>query len=193
MKIILQPNQAHLQRMREIGPTLRAGLSMADPSLLRALGVVHRRQEARIFASEGAEGAGGPWTPLDPGYAERKAKAAGSRKKILQLSGDMKTALTKRGDPRYVEQFIPKGNLGLFRFGAHSDVANAHLHGNPALAPQQSAVAKKVFGGRAPRLPVRDPITKTPAMLAEMREALRVWYVARLKAAVLARARLGVH
>jgi len=178
--------------MREIVPTLKAGLSMADPALLRALGAVHRRQETRIFASEGAEGARGRWDPLNERYAKRKTKAVG-RRKILVFSNDMKDRFIKAENPGYVQEFIPTSEaLGLFRFGARSDVAAAHLRGNPALALRQSALARKVFGGRAPRLPVRDMVTKTQAHLAELRERLRTWYIARLKQQIRGRSALGV-
>lgn len=192
MKITFKPNGPNLARLRAIGPNLLADLSMDDPSLLRALGAVHRAQEEGIFSSEGAEGAGGKWAPLEARYAARKAKAVG-RRKILVLTGGMKDALTKKGDPDYVEEYRPaSASLGLFRFGTRSRVAAAHLYGNPALAPERSAVASKVFGGRAPRLPIRDMITKTEAHLAEMRETLKVWFIGRLKQELQARARLGL-
>ena len=193
MRVILTPNAEHLRRMREIGPNLRVAFvqSMSDPALLRALGTVHAAQEAEIFASEGAVGAGGKFAPLNPRYAARKAKVAG-RRKILDLTGTLRDQFTRKTDPAYIEQYVPTSETtGLFRFGAASAVGAAHRFGNPMLAPPPSGLAAKIFGGRALRLPVRDMISKTPAMVAELREALLTWFTARLRQLVRAQAALG--
>jgi hypothetical protein len=191
MDIRLVPNRDALRRLRDISGGV--GARMDDPSLLRALGRTHRKQQEAIFNSEGALGGAGKWAPLSQRYAARKAGAAASKRffdvglrsffrggKILQLSGAMKAAFTGTG-PGYIQQFIPRGVLGVFRFGARSAVAAAHLQGNPSLAPKQSALARSVFGGRAKRLPIRDMVTKSEAQLAEMRETLRTWYIARVR------------
>ena len=183
MKIILKPNAQHLRRLREIGEAVAP--VMSDPLLLRMLGSAHRDQMREVFATEGAEARRGPWPALNPRYAARKRKAVGGRK-ILHLTGDTRDRFISPSDPAYVQQFIPTSKtLGLFRFGARSDVAAAHLHGNPGLAPRQSsALARKVFGGLAPRLPVRDMITKTERQLAELRAVLKNWYLTRVKQAL---------
>jgi len=189
MKISLVPNKAHLQRMRELPRAIAPVLS--DPVLLRALGKAHRWQEETIFASEGAAGGAGPWASLNPRYAARKAREVGSRRKILVLTGETKRRFTMAGAVGYIQRFIPRGALGTFQFGAASAVAAAHRFGDPSLAPgQSSAVAKKIFGGRAPRLPVRDMVTKSAAQLAELREVLLTWYIARVKQQARAGGRL---
>jgi hypothetical protein len=103
----------------------------------------------------------------------------------------MKERFTKAGNPHYVQKYLGAEAGGVFQFGAASDVAYAHLHGLPEAAPNQSASARKVFGGRAPRLPVRDMISKTAAQLAAFRKAFTDWYVARVKRVALAASRLG--
>lgn len=194
MKIEMTPNAEHLRRLREIGPDLRDDFrqSMADPALLRALGTVHAAQEEQIFASEGAAAAGGQFAPLNPRYAARKAKAGG-RGKILQLTGALRDQFTHKTDPAYVERYVPTSETtGLFQFGAASPVGAAHYRGDPSLAVGGSSpLARKIFGGRALRLPVRDMISKTPAMLDELREALRVWFIGRVRQMQRARAALG--
>lgn len=194
MKISLVPNREHLKRLREIGgPELRRTFAMDDPALLRRLGAAHRAQETRVFASEGAEGSQGKWPALNARYALRKAKAVG-RRKILVLTGDTKAAFTKFGAPGYIERYVPTSEAhGVFQFGAASAVGAAHRAGNPLLAGSPSATARKVFGGRARNLPVRDPNPpKTEGQLAQMREALRTWCIARMKAMIRARGRLGL-
>lgn len=188
MKIILKPNAAALARMPELPRQVEVKLS--DPALLRALGTTHRAQEESIFSTEGATGGTAPWAALNPRYAARKAKAVG-RKKILQLTGTMKRQFTFASASGYVQQFIPRGTLGIFRFGARSSVAAAHKFGNPSLAPMQSATARRVFGGIAPRLPVRDMVTKSAAHLVELRQTLLTFYIARMKQQLRAGAKLG--
>lgn len=188
MQINLVPNREHLRRMREIGQGI--GARMDDPALLRSLGATHRKQETQIFNTEGAAGRKGLWAGLNARYAARKRKVVG-RKKILQLTGETKRRFTVKSEPGYYEQYVPRGTLGIFQFGARSNIAAAHLHGNPALAPHQSALARRVFGGRAPRLAVRDMVTKSEAQLVELRKTFTTWYVSRVRQYLRGRARLA--
>lgn len=181
MKVTLTPNPEGLRRLRAIGDDVGQIARLDDPALLRALGTTHRKQELAIFASEGAAGGAGAWPALNPRYVIRKAKAVGSRKRILTLTGEMKDQFTRFGAPGYVQEFVPRGTLGIFRFGARSSVAAAHKTGNPSLATTPSATARKVFGGIAARLPVRDMITKSASQLEELRETLKTWFIARVK------------
>ena len=151
----------------------------AGPVLV-LMGQLHREQQHGIFQSEGATGAGGRWAALSPPYAAKKRKLF-SRRKILHLSGDMRTRFLSPTNPAYVQRFVPRGTSGgVFQFGAHSDVAAAHLAGNPALAPNGSPTARKIFGGLARRLPVRDMITKSAAQMAAFPSVLRKWYASRV-------------
>lgn len=52
--------------------------------------------ESNLFESEGATGASGKWTPLDPLYYKRKLNQ-GLAGKILQRTGTLKGSLTARG------------------------------------------------------------------------------------------------
>ena len=176
MKITVTPNPKAFKRIRSINEALRISKGdMAGPVLVR-LGQTHIKQQKRIFASQGAEGAGGRFAPLNPRYAARKLSIFG-RKKILDLTGNMRRRFTKKSDPSYVQDFIPgsKGK-GTFRFGARSNIAAAHKAGNPDLAPTPSTTAKGIWGGRAPRLPVRDMITKTGVQVAQLRKRFVDWY-----------------
>ncbi len=189
MRITLKPNAAGLSRLREI--TNAPNIPMSDPLFLSRLGAVHRDQMLEVFETEGGTAKGGGWSPLNPRYAARKRKYVGG-KKILQLTTDMMRRFIYKGSHGYIEEYLPtSATHGLFRFGALSDVAAAHRHGNPALASRQSAIARKVFGGRAPRLPKRDMITKTARHLSEMRRVLRETYLVRLRQILKGQERLG--
>ena len=124
-------------------------------------------------------------------FSARAALGFSGRGKILVLTGDTRRRFTKATAPEYVQQFVPAGGgRGVFRFGAMSDVAAAHLHGNPALAPHRSYAARKVFGGDAPNLPVRDMVTKTEAQRQEFIPVFVTWYTARVKQVLRAFQRL---
>ena len=179
MQIRFTLNAAEMQRLRTLPEIIDA--PMSDPLLMSRLGTVHREQMKEVFATQGATSAGGTWSPLHPRYAARKRKLVGG-KKILQLSTDMMRRFIFKGSHGYFERFLPTSRvLGLFQFGAQSDVAMAHFLGNPNTGAKQSALARRIFGGRAKRLQKRDMITKTPRHLAEMRTALRLWYTDRLR------------
>jgi hypothetical protein len=161
--------------------------------VMTVLSQVHREQEKLIFRTEGAAGAGGKFSPLNPSYAARKRKAVGNRK-ILQLTGDMKDRFTMRSHPGfYQECVVQSAARALYRLGARSNVAAAHAAGDPKLAnaAARSMAAKKLFGGLAPRLPRRDMNTKTDAMYRELTRAFTEWYIKRVRQVLRARARLA--
>jgi len=187
MGLRVNVNKGTTRRLQNIGTGLGEAFSMSDPALLRALGTVHREQEVTIFSTEGAAGGRAKWDPLNARYALRKKKVVSSRK-ILVLTGATRDAFVKATDPDYIEQYVATSEtLGVFQFGATSDVAAAHLYGSPSLAPAKSATARLIFGGKAKRLPVRDMITKSAAQIDQMREALRDFFIKRVRQ--LARAR----
>jgi len=179
MRITLTPNKAHLARMRAL-PALMTP-RMDDRLLLRDLDTVNSDQMREVFQTEGTTARGGMWAALSPRYRARKIAAVG-RRKTLDLTGETKRRFISRGNPNHVARYIPtSSDRGLFTFGAKSDIAAAHVAGNPALAPGQSLTARKVFHGRAPRLPVRSMIGKSAQHLSEFRRALVKWYVARMR------------
>lgn len=174
MKVTPNPNA--FKRLRKLSDALKiTNGDLAGPVLIR-LGQVHRKQETAIFATEGAIGAFGKWPMLNPRYAKRKRRVVG-RRKILVLTGDTKGRFTKASSPYYIQRFSPTAEgKGIYQFGAASDVAAAHVHGNPGLAPLRSSVAGLVFGGKANRLPIRNMITKTAQQVAEIKTRLVDWY-----------------
>jgi hypothetical protein len=173
-------NRAAFERQRLAANAMSLKVGDIETSLT-PLGVVHRRQMNAVFASQGAAGAAGRWAALSPDYAKRKRKAFGSRK-ILQLSGDMKARFTRASHPAYVQRVTRHGERFNYQFGAASDVAAAHLHGAPEMAPNRSSAARRVFfGGLAPHLPVRNMITKTASQFAEFKKAFIVWYANRAR------------
>lgn len=174
-------NHDGFKRLRSQAEALRVSEADLRGPVLVELGNVHRRQQMKIFTSEGAAGAGGRFARLNERYEKRK-KRLFPRRKILHLSGETRERFTKPTNPYYVQEYVSAGQArGVFRFGARSNVAAAHLHGNPALAPEQSATSRKVFGGVAPRLPVRDMISKTAAQVKEFSAALAAWYSKRVR------------
>jgi len=149
--------------------------------VIRRLDAVHRQQETRIFATEGAEGGGGAWPRLSPEYAARKrAAAAGGRQeakgkkgkerlaflrskgrpianKILVWTGETRARFTKTG-AYHVARVIVRGAAGyIVQLGAASTIASYHEHG-------------------AGNLPVRDPVKKTPFQISELQRAIADWY-----------------
>lgn len=190
MRLIIQKNPEGFSRVRSLAEALRVSAGdMAGPVLVE-LGKTHRRQQNRIFATEGAAGASGRWAPLNPRYAARKRARYGG-KKILQLTGETKDRFTKPTHTGYFQRFVPRGTsgAGLFQFGAYSTVAAAHYFGIPSLARLRSRRSQIVFGGVAPRLPVRDMITKTAAQAQEILRTFVDWY--RLKRVPQALRRFG--
>ena len=141
--------------------------------LMVRLGQEHRKQEERVFSSEGATGFYGKWRPLSDAYAIRKAKAMfrqGRRMKksgavttgrtrgpismkVLVWSGNMRDTFTTYGYPGYIQRY----RAGLAQFGARHQIAAYHFHG----------------GGRLPR---RDMVTKAEAQLRAMRRVIVQWY-----------------
>lgn len=157
MKVTVKTNPEGIRRVRTLAQAL--GLPHADMAgpVLVELGVVHRKQENRIFATQGSAGASGRWPALSPGYAAKKRKQFPG-KKILQRTGDMKARLTKRSNPNYYQDYVPRSAArGTFRFGARSGLAAAHRAGTGPL-------------------PIRDMLTKTAAQVAEFQAALFKWY-----------------
>lgn len=181
MHLIVKRNPDGFRPVRTIAEALAISAGdMAGPVLVE-LGVIHRRQQNRIFATEGAAGGSGRWPALNPSYAARK-RARYGRKKILQLTGDTKDRFTKPTNIGYVQRFVPRGTSGsgLFQFGAYSTVAAAHYFGNPLLVRLRSRSSRILFGGVAKRLPVRDLITKKAAMVDGFNFGLNTWYQKRV-------------
>jgi hypothetical protein len=182
LRVVIKKNPEAFRRVRK---TMEEGLAltngdMAGPVLV-ILGQVHREQEKAIFGTEGRANVGG-WPALSPPYAKKKRKL--TRRRMLNLTGDMKSRFTVPTNPAYVQRFVPRGinGSGVFQFGAVSAIAAAHLHGRPEMAAiKQSGLSRKIFGGIARRLPVRDMISKTAGMVSQMNVALSNWYAKRVQ------------
>lgn len=157
-RVIINPNA--FPRLR----TMNQALAISDGDyrgpVLTVIGQVHRKQELRIFATQGTAGASGAWPKLSPAYAKRKRKAGfGSR--ILVRTGAMKATLTQAGGPGYHQSFQRVGALAVFLLGGFSRIAGYHRRGTPPL-------------------PRREMLQKTQAQIAEIRRALFEWYKLRV-------------
>jgi hypothetical protein len=122
---------------------------LAGPVLI-AVGQVHRKQERRVFATEGVAG-DSPWAALSPVYAARKKLLYPSRK-ILVRRGEMKEKFIKTG-AGYVQRY----RKPFLQFGAVSRVASFHRSGTRFM-------------------PKREPVPKSKAQLVEMQRAILVWW-----------------
>jgi hypothetical protein len=181
LRVTIKKNPEGFSRVRTQAQALAITSGDFAGPVLVVFGQLHRKQEKAILVSEGAAGASGRWPALSPPYEKKKRKLF-ARRKMLHLSGAMRSSLLTPTNPNYIQRFVPRGTSGgVFQFGAASDVAAAHLKGNPALAPNLSAAGKRIFGGLARRLPVRDMINKTAAMLAEFNRELVKWYALRVQ------------
>ena len=178
MRIRVQLNDAGFERLRTATGALRLSEGDYAGPVLRAFDAVHRKQVKQAFTTQGASTPGGRWAPLNVRYAARKRIAAPG-KKILTLTGETARRFTLAKYPGHIARHIGKGR---FEFGAVSSVAAAHAAGNPLLARQRVGPtrASSIFGGIAPRLPVRDMILKTAAQVAEFTQALTVFYLKRV-------------
>jgi hypothetical protein len=193
LRVVIKKNPEGFSRVRTQAQALAITSGDFAGPVMVVFGQLHREQELAIFASQGARGGSGRWPALSPSYEKKKSrfrKAAGKGpglvfaigKKIMVLTGDTKARFTVPTNPAYVQRFVPRGTSGgVFQFGADSDVAAAHLAGNPSLAPHQSAAANRIFGGFAKRLPVRDVITKSAAQMAAFLPVLKKWYALRVQ------------
>lgn len=174
--IRITKNPEAFERLRTQNKALRiTGGDLHGPVLVR-LGQVHRDQMRKVFTSEGAEGAAGRWPALSPVYEERKRKVLG-QKKMLVLTGRTRARLTVKNSPYYIQRYLSRSDTsGVYQFGALSSVAAAHQHGLPGLAQGKTSAASLVFGGTAPRLPVRDMIMKTTMQMSQLQLRVLQWY-----------------
>lgn len=175
---------------RLVSLTEAVNIPMNDPYIMKQMAQAQKDQMREVFETEGSTVRGGRWAALNPRYAARK-RAAGGHRRILDLTGETRGRFIG-ARPGFIARFIPKGGgLGVFQFGAASQVAAAHRAGNAGLAPRPSGLARKVFGGIAKRLPIRDMLTKTERQILEFRRVLKDAYLVRLKQALRGVARLG--
>ena len=201
MRVVITENPRAFSRLRNRTEALQISVGDLRGPILRELGMEHRKQQNKIFSTQGGAAASGRWEALSPSY---KAKKEGRRRtlrkgtggikrfekrtgqkisvgsvsnKILQLTGDMKARFTKKSNASYIQRFsIKRQGKGVFEFGAQSDVAAAHFRGKPKLAKTQSSGARAAFGGVAKRLPVRDMVSKTSIQIDAIRRRLKKWY-----------------
>ena len=75
MKMRVDINREGYERLRTLGSLLTVTDGDLRGPVLTRVAQVHRKQEAAIFTSEGAEGGSGTWAPLSPEYAKRKQAA----------------------------------------------------------------------------------------------------------------------
>lgn len=185
-------NRKFLPRIRSCIDALEITARDMQGPVLTRLAQVHRKQEKRIFASEGKEGARGPWPDLSRPYAAFKRRVRGSEHPILVFSGDMKERFILPSRSEYIERAVFEGRKGdkiervKFQFGARSQIAVHHFLGSDTIQrskPGRGKNKKKVKRTKPFRsvtfrtvLPKRDMVTKTGKQITELRNAFVAWY-----------------
>ncbi len=183
--------------IRSLEKLLRPDARVAK-AVARAMDPELRAAISRQFDTEGAEGST-PWVPLSPAYKARKdrlfgkaitfnrdlarargrrltraglAKALGAENKILQLTGDMRRAFTRKDDPAHIAQGTVDGTRIAMLFGAqgpvywgyHQDGARP-LPRRPILAFSQAAAMRAREAAMKAMLPFVLQRTKALARL----------------------------
>lgn len=147
-------NPKAFQRLRTLTQSCEVTDADIAGPVVRRLGGIHRKQERRIFASQGGEGRYGPWAALSPGYLARKIRLLGAAGKILVLSGETKDRFLSPSRSEYIQRYVKP----FIQFGAKSEVAGFHFRG----------------GNKLPR---RDPVSKTEAQIEQLREGIKAWWI----------------
>ena len=190
MALKVDLNRQAFPRIRSAADAfLITAADLRGPVLTR-LAQEHRKQEARIFATEGRE-SGASWPALSPKYLERKRRAlshARRRQKAAKTKGKKakraRPAGSGRGSPISLKILIWSGDMRE-RFLSPSRPENIErfILIGPAKAPTggvfqfgaQSDIAAYHFAGNE-FLPVRDMVTKSPDQIAKLQAALVRWY-----------------
>ena len=146
-------NPEAFQRLRSLAHACEVTDGDIAGPMLRRLGQIHRRQQRRIFASQGAEGRHGKWASLSPEYQIAKRRLLGTVGKILVLSGDMRDRFISASRSEYIQRYVKP----FAQFGAASEVAGYHFRGNS-------------------KMPRRDPVSKTEKQLVELRQGIIDWW-----------------
>jgi hypothetical protein len=191
MKPRLKVNKDGMQRLRVGTEAFAITRGDLEGPILVRLGQEHRRQEKRIFASEGAEGEQGKWPSLSPAYKAFKVRAVGPRKKILVFSGDMKQRFIKPSRTEYIQTMDITGDSkgatkAIVSLGARSEIAGYHFQGSDVTRRSRPGTGKNKKRGKRKKpfkaktyrvkLPRRDMITKTTDQILAMRQVLIDWY-----------------
>jgi len=158
LRLRFTPKPEAFRRLRSTVDALE--LSNADKAgpLLREMDLVHVRQVKAAFSGEGATVPTGPWPRLSPRYAAWKRRQVG-RKKILRLTDKLFRKATQPGNPDHVRMFTPPFRLS---FGFRDEAGFYHQEGGI-------------------HLPKRSVVDKDAVDLWELREALRTFYVKRMR------------
>ncbi len=163
-------------RLRDFVSALKITHHDMGGQILVILGGRHRKQQKRIFTTQGRAGKAGRWPSLSARYKAKKKELFG-RKKMLQLTGETHKRFTKKSHPGYIQAYVPGGGegKGTFLFGASSELAKVHLLGLASAAPESKH--PELFRGKPPNLPKRDMISKTNDQAREFDADLKEWYI----------------
>lgn len=147
--VTLTVERTGLETLRRVGRGL-SELSRLDyvPFFERTVEPDFERIQREQFASQGARGEGGSWTPLSPAYALAKARRFPGRP-ILEATGRLKGSLTGRGHPDSFRRLTPTS----YERGTNVPYASAHARGTA-------------------RMPARPPIGVTEADVTRWAEGL---------------------
>ena len=120
-------------RVKELGEMLPNKRDME--SIVRDMDKTFRKQELRIFATEGGGGAG-KWQPLSEQYSRRKKKLRPGRK-ILTWSGKLRNSLTRKSGSAHITNVFQSGFTWRLQVGTRNPLAAYHEEGGTHL-PRRS-------------------------------------------------------
>ena len=183
-------NRQAFERLRDLGDLLKVTDGDLRGPVLTRVAQLHRKQEAAIFASEGAEGGAGGWPPLSPEYAKQKQRAltGGRKARAAQRKATKEAGVfgllgsgfaARRTPPLSMKVLIWSGEMR-DRFLRPS---NRNYHEDMVAEGRmrvlrfgaRSSIASYHREGSA-TLPVRDMILKTPRQVSALLRAIVDWY-----------------
>lgn len=196
MQLKVDFNRQGLERLRSAADLLVITAGDLQGPVLTRVAQEHRKQESRIFTSEGAEGQSGAWPRLSPAYAERKRQAMLEGREIVtvpgffarlagkkgrKLKGKERTAAARAlGRPISMKILVWSGEMR-DRFLRHSHPANIErfVQTGPNIGKFQLGAASEIagyhFDGNQ-NLPRRDMISKTKAQYDALLQRIVDWY-----------------
>jgi len=132
------------KRVKGLSEVLTLSMS-AVKDVSDGVGVVFRKQQKTLFATEGSSG-GIKWTRLSERYRRWKKKRF-PRKKILTLSGKMKKGLTSKSDPKHVNCAFASKKGFIVIVGVQSKIAGYHEQGTLKMPARRILQRTSAQGG----------------------------------------------
>jgi len=157
----LRSNPAEFQRLRLMCDSILLSDGDKGGPLLVEMDRVHSRQARKAYTTQGAS-TGAAWKPLSERYRQYKRKARPGRK-ILVFNGETRERFTMPTNPNHIREYVKPFT---YRFG---------------VASEKAWRAETGTGEGRQVLPRRSVLDKTAADYSQFVEALRTFYLKRIK------------